>query len=131
MKRLIVALLAALLFTATTTTVWAQKRVKFPPGRTTVILKGRTTGGPSESGGMNPVSYLLRARKGQQMILHLTSAKKNAVFGLYLPGMDLVEGAQDQTDWTGKLTRTGDYEIIIFPQDEVTNTTYTLEVTIR
>ncbi|MBA2732106.1 MAG: hypothetical protein H0U54_04350, partial [Acidobacteria bacterium] len=87
--------------------------------------------GPSESGGMNPVSYLLRARKGQQMILHLTSAKKNAVFGLYLPGMDLVEGAQDQTDWTGKLTRTGDYEIIIFPQDEVTNTTYTLEVTIR
>ena len=131
MKRLIVALLAALLFTATTTTVWAQKRVKFPPGRTTVILKGRTTGGPSESGGMNPVSYLLRARKGQQMILHLTSAKKNAVFGLYLPGMDLVEGAQNQTDWTGKLTRTGNYEIIIFPQDEVTNTTYTLEVTVR
>lgn len=131
MKRLIVALLAVLLLTATTTTVWAQKRVKFPPGRTTVILKGRTTGGPSESGGMNPVSYLLRARKGQQMILHLTSAKKNAVFGLYLPGMDLVEGAQNQTDWTGELTRTGDYEIIIFPQDEVTNTTYTLEVTIR
>ncbi len=74
MKRLIVALLAALLFTATTTTVWAQKRVKFPPGRTTVILKGRTTGGPSESGGMNPVSYLLRARKGQQMTFPVTSA---------------------------------------------------------
>jgi len=131
MKRLIIALLAVLLFTATTTMVWAQKRVKFPPGRTTVILKGKTTGGPSESGGMNPVSYRLRARKGQQMILHLTSAKKNAVFGLYMPGMDLVEGAQNQTDWTGKLTRTGDYEIIIFPQDEVTNTAYTLEVTIR
>ncbi len=131
MKRLIVALLAVLLFTATSTTVWAQKRVKFPPGRTTVILKGKTTGGPSESGGMNPVSYLIRARKGQQMILHLTSAKKNAVFGLYSPGMDLVEGAQDQTDWTGKLTKTGDYEIIFFPKDEVTNTTYTLEVAIR
>ena len=134
MKRLPLALLAAVLLAATittTTTAWAQKRVRFPPGRTTVILKGRTTGGPSESGGMNPVSYLLRARKGQQMTLHLTSAKRNAVFGLYLPGMDLVQGAQNQTDWTGELTRTGDYEIIVFPQDEVTDTTYTLEVTIR
>jgi hypothetical protein len=80
---------------------------------------------------MNPVSYVLRARKGQQMTLHLTSAKKNAVFGLYAPGMDLVEGAQNTADWSGTLRKTGDYEIIVFPQDEVTNTTFTLEVTIR
>jgi hypothetical protein len=119
------------LTTTTAPTIWAQKRVRFPPGRTTVILKGTPTGGPSESGGMNPVSYVLRANKGQQMTLHLTSARKNAVFGLYLPGMDLMEGAQNQTDWTGVLPRTGDYEIIVFPEDEVTNTTYTLEVTIR
>ena len=130
MKRFIIALLALLLLT-TTTTIWAQKRVKFPPGRTTVILKGKTTGGPSESGGMNPVSYVLRARRGQQMTLHLTSAKKNAVFGLYAPGMDLVEGAQSVADWTGELPKTGDYEIIVFPEDEMTNTTFTLEVTIR
>ncbi|OYT71432.1 MAG: hypothetical protein CFK52_08025 [Chloracidobacterium sp. CP2_5A] len=42
---------------------WGQKRVKFPPGRTSVTLKGRTTGGPSESGGINPVAYGLRARQ--------------------------------------------------------------------
>lgn len=129
MKRFIVVLLALLL--VTTSNAWAQKRVKFPPGRTTVVLKGKTTGGPSESGGMNPISYVLRARKGQQMTLHLTSAKKNAVFGLYAPGMDLVEGAQNVADWSGTLPKTGDYEIIVFPQDEVTNTTFTLEVTIR
>lgn len=129
MKRFSVALLALLLVMAST--AWAQKRVKFPPGRTTVVLKGKTTGGPSESGGMNPVSYVLRASKGQQMTLHLTSAKKNAVFGLYAPGMDLVEGAQSVADWTGTLPKTGDYEIIVFPRDEVTNTTFTLEVTIR
>jgi hypothetical protein len=129
MKRFIVALLTLLLVMAPA--AWAQKRVKFPPGRTTVILKGKTTGGPSESGGMNPVSYVLRARKGQQMTLHLTSAKNNAVFGLYAPGMDLVEGAQSVADWSGTLPKTGDYEIIVFPQDEVTNTTFTLEVTIR
>jgi hypothetical protein len=65
------------------------------------------------------------------MTLHLTSAKKNALFGLYAPGMDLVEGAQSVSDWTGELPKTGDYEIIVFPEDEQTNTTFTLELTIR
>ena len=129
MKKLAIAFLAILLVTAAT--AWVQKRVKFPPGRTTVVLTGRTTGGPSESGGMNPVSYVLRARKGQTMTLHLTSAKKNAVFGLYAPGMDLVEGAQTVADWSGELPKTGDYEIIVFPEDEKTDTTFTLEITIR
>ena len=129
MKKLALAFLIILLVTASTT--WAQKRVKFPPGRTTVILKGTTTGGPSESGGMNAVSYKLRAQKGQTMILHLTSAKKNAVFGVYAPGTELIEGAQSVTDWSGTLPKTGDYEIIVFPEDEKTNTTFTLEITIR
>jgi hypothetical protein len=114
------------------TTAWAKTiRVKFPPGRTTVILKNKTTGGPSESGGMDPIAYRLRARKGQQMSLNLVSAKKNAVFSVYLPGMDLLEGAQNVKDWTGTLPKSGDYEIIVFPEDEMTNTTFTLEVTIR
>ena len=129
MKKLSIAVVAILL--VANVTIWAQKRVKFPPGRTTVILKGKTTGGPSESGGMNPVSYKLRAKKGQTMTLHLTSAKKNALFGLYAPGMDLVEGAQSVADWSGELPKTGDYEIIVFPEDEKTDTTFTLEVTIR
>jgi hypothetical protein len=111
--------------------VWAQKRVKFPAGRTTVILKGKTTGGPSESGGMNPMAYHLRARKDQQMILHLTSVKKNAVFMVYAPGMNPIDDATNQTDWTGTLPKSGNYEIIVFPSDETTNTTFTLEVTIR
>lgn len=130
MKRTVIGLVAVLLLTASTT--FAQKRVKFPPGRTTVILKGMTTGGPSESGGMQPVSYVVRARKGQQMTLHLTSAKKNAVFSVYLPGMDPMTGdAWESTDWTGTLPKSGNYEIIVFPRDEATNTRYTLEVTIR
>src|SRR6266516_7402540 len=112
MKRVSLLVLAGMLLIAGT--VWARNiRVKFPPGRTTVVLKGRTTGGPSESGGMDPVSYILRARKGQTMTLHLTSAKKNAVFGLYAPGMDLVEGAQTVADWSGTLPKNGDYEIIV------------------
>ena len=130
MKRFVVPLLLLLLLVAPA--IWAKTiRVKFAPGRTTVILKGKTTGGPSESGGMDPIAYKLRARKGQKMTLHLVSAKKNAVFGVYLPGMDLLEGAQNVTDWSGPLPQTGDYEIMVFPEDETTNTTFTLEITIR
>jgi hypothetical protein len=129
MKKIYALMLATLLIVGT---VWAKStRVKFHPGRTTVVLNGRTTGGPSESGGMDPVGYILRASKGQTMTLHLTSAKKNAVFALYAPGMDLVEGAQNGSDWSGELPKTGDYEIIVFPEDEQTNTTFTLEITVR
>jgi hypothetical protein len=131
MKRYCVAFLALLMMVGASNS-WAQKRIKFPLGRTTAVLTGKTTGGPSESGGMNPVSYVLRASKGQQMTLHLTSAKKNAVFSVYLPGMVPMEGdAWESTDWSGTLPKTGDYEIIVFPRDEATNTTYTLEVTVR
>lgn len=134
MKRITLLILGLLLLVApiiTPTTSAKSTRVKFPPGRTTVVLNGRTTGGPSESGGMDPVGYILGARKGQTMTLHLTSAKKNALFGLYAPGMDLVEGAQSVSDWSGELPKNGDYEIIVFPEDEKTNTTFTLEITIR
>ena len=130
MKRVAVILLSLFLFTATS--VWAKTiRVKFPPGRTTVILKGKTTGGPSESGGMDPIAYKLRARRGQQMSLRLISARKNAVFGVYLPGMDLLEGAQGVKDWSGTLPKSGDYEIIVYPDDEMTDTTFTLEVNVH
>ncbi|MCA1620889.1 MAG: g-type lysozyme inhibitor [Acidobacteria bacterium] len=105
--------------------------VKFPKGRTTVVLKGRTTGGPSESGGMDPITYRLRAKRGQTMTLHLTSAKKNAIFGVWAPGMDPMDLGQNPTDWSGKLPKTGAYEISVWPEDEATDTTFTLEITIR
>jgi hypothetical protein len=131
MKRFAPALLALLLLAAPA--VWAKTiRVKFPPGRTTVILKGKTTGGPSESGGMDPVVYRLRARAGQQMTLHLTSAKKNAIFAVLAPrGGEMPESAIGVKDWSGTLPTPGDYEIMVYPDDEQTDTTYTLEVTIR
>ena len=129
MKKILAGSFVALLLVTTASA--RIIRVKFPKGRTTVILKNKTTGGPSESGGMDPIAYHVRARKGQQMTLHLTSTKHNAVFGVYAPGMDLIEGAQSVKDWTGPLPKTGDYEIIVFPKDEATNTAFTLELTIR
>ena len=130
MRKIIAAGCAVLLLLGTTASAKII-RVKFPKGRTTVILKGRTTGGPSESGGMDPIAYHVRARKGQTMTLHLTSAKGNAVFGVYAPAMDLIDVGPKAKDWSGTLPKTGDYEIIVFPEDEATDTTFTLELTIR
>lgn len=128
MKKFAASLLVLLLATAP---AWGKTiNVRFPRGRTTVVLKGRTTGGPSESGGMNPITYRLRARAGQTLTLHLTSAKKNAVFGVWTPDMNPLIG-EDSTDWSGTLPKTGAYEISVWPDDEATNTTFTLEVTIR
>jgi hypothetical protein len=130
MKKITIALVAILFFSVSA--AYAQKRVKFPVGKSSVTLKGKTTGGPSESGGMNPVSYVFRANKGQQLTLRLTSAKKNAVFAVYLPKMtDFLGDSSNKTTWSGKLPQTGDYEIIVFPEDEMTDTTFTLEITIR
>jgi hypothetical protein len=131
MRKLASALLALTFALAPAAAAAKTVNVRFPKGRTTVILKGRTTGGPSESGGMDPITYRLRARKGQTLTLHLTSAKNNAVFGVWAPGMDLLDVGQNPTDWSGTLPKTGAYEISVWPADEVTDTTFTLEVTIR
>ena len=129
MKKFAAALLVLLL---TTAPAWGKTiNVRFPKGRTTVVLKGRTTGGPSESGGMDPITYRLRARGGQTLTLHLTSAKKNAIFGVWAPGMNPMDVGTNPTDWSGTLPKNGAYEISVWPEDEATNTTFTLEVTIR
>lgn len=131
MKKTAAALLTALLLLAPA--VGAKTiRVKFPPGRTTVVLKGRTTGGPSEAGSMDPVVYRLRASAGQQMTVHLTSVKKNAIFAVTAPrGGAMPDEAIGVKDWSGSLPTSGDYEIMVYPDDEQTDTAYTLEVSIR
>jgi len=128
-RKFAASLLVLLLVTAP---AWGKTIVvRFPKGRTTVILKGRTTGGPSESGGMDPITYRLRAKAGQTLTLHLTSTKKNAIFGVWAPGMDPMDVGQNPTDWSGTLPKTGNYEISVWPEDETTDTAFTLEVTIR
>jgi hypothetical protein len=45
--------------------------------------------------------------------------------------MNPVDVGQNPTDWSGPLPKTGAYEISVWPEDEATNTAFTLEVTIR
>jgi hypothetical protein len=99
------------------------KRVRFPRGRTTAVLKNSVVRGTVDR-------YLLGARKGQQIIVHITSVENNAVFDIYTPqGGTLAGEGEDSTDWSGTLPEDGDY--IIEVGGTRGNATYTLEVTIR
>ena len=101
------------------------QRVEFPRGRTTAVLQGSIA--------YNEVNkYMLRARVGQTMMVHLTSKRNRAKFDLYLreDRRALVNrGAEDTTDWEGELPDSGDYVISVYSVDGAA--TYTLEVTIR
>ena len=119
--------MTALLLVMTASVVYALKiqRVKFARGRTTAVLKGAVVRGTNDR-------YLLGAREGQTMIVHITSVEKNAVFYVVGPdgaGLAGAEDGADISDWTGALPTSGDYSIVVSPTRG--NTTYTLEITIR
>jgi hypothetical protein len=97
-------------------------RVRFPRGRTTAILRGTVRRGLSHD-------YLLGAREGQAMSVHLT-ADGGASFSILSPGGNAL--CDFLSDWSGELPESGDYRINVLPP---TNNSYpahyTLEVTIR
>jgi hypothetical protein len=122
-----VTLIALLLLGMTVSVAHAVKiqRVKFARGRTTAVLKGSVVRGTNDH-------YVLGAREGQTMIVHITSLEKNAVFYVVGPDGGALAGAEDGadvSDWTGALPTSGDYSIVVSPTRG--NATYTLEITIR
>jgi hypothetical protein len=98
------------------------RRVNFPRGRTTAVLSGTIRRGISHD-------YILRARAGQGMVVHLAS-NGNVGFEILSPSGQYLSGYT--RDWTGYLPRSGDYRINVLPPTETNAPTrYTLEVTIR
>lgn len=96
------------------------KRVRFARGRTTAVYKGSARVGQE-------VYYILGARRGQMMSVHLASADKHAGFQLYpIKGQMLADGAND---WKGELPETNDYMIVVSTSSRLAN--FTLEITIR
>lgn len=125
-----IATIILLLLLSSAATIWGQqvtKRLQFPRGRTTAVVTGRT----NAHGG---VVYLLRARKGQHMTVHVTSPKKDVSFQISPvyseeENPDPLEGAVKATDWEGDLPDTSEYSILV--STDTGTDTYTLEVTIR
>lgn len=129
LKRLYKHTMLAILTVSILLTAAAQtgrtQRVRFPRGRTTAVLKGAVVRGTQDQ-------YILGARGGQTMIVHITSRENNAVFAILGPNATALDGAEEGTDardWTGRLPLSGDYSIWVGPTRG--NATYTLEVTIR
>ncbi|MCA1626856.1 MAG: hypothetical protein LC742_02685 [Acidobacteria bacterium] len=122
------AALAVLLLVSSVCEVQARgvtRRIRFARGRTTAVLKNSLVRGDVDR-------YILGARAGQTMTVHITSLENNAVFNLQTPSGKSLEGAgevDDATDWSGELPESGDY--IIEVGGTRGNATYTLEVTIR
>ena len=119
---LVTVLVSAVLVVAQTGKV---QRVRFARGRTTAVLKGAVIRATKDR-------YILGARGGQTMIVHVTALEKNAVFYIVGPDGSMLPGAEDEsdaTDWEGLLPESGDYSIYVSPSRG--NATYTLEVTIR
>ena len=128
MRRTLIPLLIATILTGASLVVAQSgkvQRVRFQRGRTTAILKGAVVRGTQDR-------YILGARGGQTMIVHISSLEKNAVFAILGPNGTALEGAEegaDVTDWSGTLPTSGDFSIWVGPTRG--NATYTLEVTIR
>lgn len=116
-------IITMLLITAPLNSLSAQRgmtrRVRFARGRTSAVLRGAVVRATTDR-------YILGAQVGQTMIVHLTSLERNAVFNVCVRGDCFVTEA---SDWSGDLTRSGNYVIEVSPTRG--NATYTLEVTIR
>jgi hypothetical protein len=97
------------------------QRVKFARGRTTAVLKGSV----NESKWKR---YVLGAREGQTMSVHVASKKGTVQFTIATPEPDILTDPTD--DYSGELPVSGDYEISVFTY-EAKAQPYTLEVTIR
>lgn len=99
------------------------RRVRFPRGRTSVVLRGAVVRGTRNN-------YILGARKGQALRVSITSREKNAVFDVCSPDMlNAGCGQNEYGDYDSTLTESGDVVISVAPTRG--NATYTLEISIR
>lgn len=98
-----------------------RKRVVFEKGRTSAVIKNTIRKGTNHH-------YLLRARAGQTMIIHLVA--KQSGLTVYTPNEGpAIEDADGVMDWEGTLPETGEYTIEVATDARIAP--YTLEITIR
>ncbi len=130
MKSMTCMLLSVLLLATTAKADQKFERIKFERGRTSAVIKSTVTNSEQE----NVHEYKLRAKKGQTIIVHLSSPVKAACFQLAFPdgSMASEEKPSDPIrDWDGPIPTTGDVVITIYHQGKARSMPYTLEVTVR
>ena len=102
-------------------------RIEFKRGANSAIVSGKVRG-------TEEAEYLLAARKGQKLIIKLTSVpRRSSVFDLKAPdNADLGLEYDANYDYTGVLPKTGDYLIIVVrPTTSPGTSTYKLSISVR
>jgi hypothetical protein len=102
-------------------------RIEFKRGTATTIISGRVRGDEE-------AEYVLAAKKGQRLIIKLTSVPaKSAVFQLLGPDNDTLGLEFDANyDYSGVLPKNGDYFITVTrPGQSKGASRYKLKVTVR
>ena len=108
------------------------QRIQFPPGQTSVSLKG-VLKGPRDA------IYLLRGSRGQVLTTHI-KVENDCCASILIKGPDGnnvkndANGEDAGEDFSVALRLTGDYQIVVFPPDTTEETDvarYTLDVSLR
>lgn len=95
------------------------RQVNFARGRTTAVIKNTVKLCTSHE-------WVLRARQGQTMSVHIATGRKTS-FTIQSPS-GTIEDADGVKDWSGELAESGEFIIIVGTD---ATAAYTLEVTIR
>jgi hypothetical protein len=85
------------------------QRIAFAPGAETGSVDGAVARGDRQR-------YVLWARAGQVMEVHLSAREQNAAFSVFAPDGRVLAGTEegaDATDWMGPLPADGDYQISV------------------
>ena len=99
----------------------AFRRLQFKRGSSSITVEGRVSIAL-------PDTFLLGARAGQVMTVQLTAPRK-AVNFMVMSSKTTTLLASNTRSWTGTLTETGDYHIIVDGDEKPS--TYTMTVTIK
>ena len=101
------------------------RRVKFARGQNSTVIKGQATWGAS-------YIYLLHARAGQTLTVSIAGVP---VFRVVPPGArnyEALEGADNVKEWSGRLPRTGTYQINVGHADDAyADAPYELKISVQ
>jgi len=101
------------------------KRVTFQRGSNSTVIKGKARWGAS-------YIYLLRARAGQALTVHLEGVPVARIVPPGTENYEALAGADNVNDWSEKLPKTGEYQINVgHANDAYAAAPYTLEIKIE
>ncbi len=113
--------------------------ITFQPGIDTTVIEGSVappvTAGPDRTN-EGSERYTLHATAGQQLTMEMSSDNHHAMFSLIKPSpamatQDIVEKAGAVKRWSGRLSISGNYMIVVATQDRKAASRFSLRVTLR